>query len=738
MDKSEKYNHNRLNEFLPVKLIQKLNDDIINDKTSDYRTNNNFLRCVGIIYHHQIHKSYGLDGYVALGSSYWKKIFSRDYYIKVINPLLELNIIKRKDFGYRNSGLVGIRYRVNPELTDCECNIISYTQKGISNTQKEVDDEFQEFDELNAIPDKNFLVGIYTERALAWIEENMEKTCNKLLKLDYSDLFSDNKKIKYIEYIDGGTYNTSYGTIKSCKKHAHIIGKELFFFDDTFYIGDVDQFLSKRIELMKYFYKREISKVGVYPPKYNRSNTNLRVHNYLTNFPSSILQYITINSKTVVQLDLKTSQFLLFANLLNVYILKGEKGLLSLFKQKKNKIYLKKLIEILKQYQHQLPSVGVDINYPKSSENSTHDVTKFIRDVFFNDFYVVVKNILGLSERSLAKDEVFKLLFKKDSKQDDELTKLTKHYKVVMAIISEFKKIMPLETTTIAKSKQTDLKTNLRDVKTEKATKTLSDELIKQNELSNNFSVFLQCIEAEIFIDNILLPLRKQGVPCFTRHDSIVVANGYEDQVETFIKNVFEKFGFKYNHKFEDMWWEVFTYQEMEDSGMWDQDSDEDLKDLVMQYEDSYATTIEYQELTEFPTSKLTSFDEIQNLNSTLKNSETISIIDQHCNLEEPEDESEPEDDDMEDENDYLEDEDIEILERLEEIGIHEDYFDFIDPDFIVEILQLSILTDRQAGFLEVEIRNIQDGMSHFQKEANDVLMYLINYWNNYKKSMDG
>ena len=73
----------------------------------------------------------------------------------------------------------------------------------------------------------------------------------------------------------------------------------------------------------------------------------------------------------------------------------------------------------------------------------------------------------------------------------------------------------------------------------------------------SNFSVFLSCVEGELYVDNILKRLRDKGIPCFTRHDSVVVASGYDERSEVIAKQVFKDFGFKYNHKVEDKFWDL-------------------------------------------------------------------------------------------------------------------------------------------------------------------------------------
>jgi hypothetical protein len=88
-------------EYLPSKLIDKINLDIFNNDAYEYRTKNNFLRCIATIYFKQINEQHSLELYVPTGSAYWKSIFFGDYHEKVIQPLIELDIIQTRDFGCR-------------------------------------------------------------------------------------------------------------------------------------------------------------------------------------------------------------------------------------------------------------------------------------------------------------------------------------------------------------------------------------------------------------------------------------------------------------------------------------------------------------------------------------------------------------------------------------------------------------------------------------------------------------
>jgi len=192
----------------------------------------------------------------------------------------------------------------------------------------------------------------------------------------------------------------------------------------------------------------------------------------------------------------------------------------------------------------------------------------------------------------------------------------------------------------------------------------------------NNFSVFLQCIESEIFIDRILIPLREKGVPCFSRHDSIVVADTFAGEVEAFINNVFKDIGFMCNYKVEDKFWDVVDMRELEHSPVMDWLADQDLLETDFSIADS--------------------FEDID-------------------------------DDDMESDelNYYIDDEKLETCRKLLEIGLQDDYFEYVDVDTLEEITLLP-LTMADKNIIYDEIVNQRDGLSFFQDKTNTLLSDLI------------
>jgi hypothetical protein len=649
-------------EYLPFKLIQRINQEIFTDKRYEYRTKNNFLRCIGTIYFKQVNEHYGLEGYVPTGSAYWKQVFGNDYHEKVIQPLINLGIIEFLDFGYRNypnvntskgkeHGMVGIRYRINPKLTnEDEFATIEYIRKNnlpVLTAEEMVMNEGKELEYL-PVSQENLFISIDKQRATEWVEDNAEDICNQFLNTNIANELPENTLIPCHIYLDGGSFNIKYLPVKMAEFEALLQDKQLFFFKDAFYLADINTFLKYRISNLKYHYKHDISKIGTVPLIYRRSDKTLRITTNLTNFPSKILQFININNQTVVQFDLRTSQFLIFANLLNIYITKGDEALQGLFKHNQTKVFLIRFIAVLAEHRNMLPQTGVDIANTSLSQQSTSDVIRFIHDVFFNDFYAVIQKQFGFSERGSAKLVLFMLLFKRNTKSDKLIDTLKEHYPTVMAIIEGFK-------------------TKSKESKPEEDDKNPNDD-------TTNLSVFLQCVESEIFIDRILFPLRDMEVPCFTRHDSIVVAHEYANLVEDVIKSVFSEIGFKYNYKVEDKFWEVVDCAELENSPYSDYMADEDILN------------------TDYSVEK--SFDE-------------------------------PESDEI-NENDNIMDEQLkETCLRLQEIGIHDDYYQLVDADFLEEISNLP-LNQHEKIILMDEVINQRNGMAFFQESTNILIQKVV------------
>lgn len=583
MKNNKSANNNK--EYLPVILVNEIIKRIINNNSFEYRTVNNFIKCISTIYYHQVHEFSHLEYYVPLGSAYWKKVFKTHNYKNVIDPLIKMDIIQSKSFDnavqtiengdcdtddnhFKSSGSVEIRYRINPIFTDIdEYTTIRYINnnqsKAITSEYWNSEDDL-DFDWESLVIDGSSLhVSFDKEKSIQWVYDNASNICNEKLILDITNILPLKMKIEYKFQLSGGSYDTQYASIEKVKEIAGKWGRQVFLYDDTYFVANLDEFIVNRTRIILHHYIREINKISVLPLEDIRNKRNLRLYNHLVNFPSRLLPFVRLNNRTIVQLDLRTSQFLLFANLLNEYVRSGGEGLTSLFTKPQTKRPLKRLIAIMDSHKHLLPSVPIDISDSQSCKHSSNDVHRFIRDIFFKDFYEVVKQELQLPNRLTAKQVLFTLLFSPKVKADVLTKQLSETYPTVMSIIAGFK--------TPDKQKPEAIK-----------------KVSVHSDDTNNFPVFLQCIESEIYIDKILLPLRKKGIPCSSRHDSIMVVNGFEDEVEIFIRDVFQQLGFRYNQKVDDLFWEEFSFDELEEVGILQWHIDENELNTDLTFEESY------------------------------------------------------------------------------------------------------------------------------------------------------
>jgi hypothetical protein len=88
----------------------------------------------------------------------------------------------------------------------------------------------------------------------------------------------------------------------------------------------------------------------------------------------------------------------------------------------------------------------------------------------------------------------------------------------------------------------------------------------KKKHGDNQFSIMLQKIESEIFIDKIYHQVKKRNWFCFTKHDSLIVQKDYVEQVLSLMEHVLEQVGVEYRLKIEDGF--TFRYVNFEDKEM--------------------------------------------------------------------------------------------------------------------------------------------------------------------------
>ncbi|MCK7539781.1 MAG: hypothetical protein MZV63_57170 [Marinilabiliales bacterium] len=113
-------------EYLPKRVVNVLRNISANER--EFRTHDNYLLVVGLIYKHQMSDDASYLHFSPLSREYWR-ITIGSHYSQYVDTLLEEQVIQKDwvtyvdEFGY-SSRVMG--YRINPEYLQDECMVIRY------------------------------------------------------------------------------------------------------------------------------------------------------------------------------------------------------------------------------------------------------------------------------------------------------------------------------------------------------------------------------------------------------------------------------------------------------------------------------------------------------------------------------------------------------------------------------------------------------------------------------------
>ena len=113
-------------EYLPKRVVNVIRKITANDR--EFRTHDNYLLVVGLIYKHQMSDDASYLHYSPLSREYWRTTIG-SHYSQYIDTLVKEQLIQ-KDWvtyvdEYGNSSRV-LGYRINPEYLHDECTVIRY------------------------------------------------------------------------------------------------------------------------------------------------------------------------------------------------------------------------------------------------------------------------------------------------------------------------------------------------------------------------------------------------------------------------------------------------------------------------------------------------------------------------------------------------------------------------------------------------------------------------------------
>jgi hypothetical protein len=264
--------------------------------------------------------------------------------------------------------------------------------------------------------------------------------------------------------------------------------KELWIIIDRhkYYIDDLYTYMDRRQKRAIRFINDKVHNLtkGLYAPTISKSNG--RFNHTLSNLNSFALKYLRINGGPTITKDLTASQFTILVNLMA-----GS----PIFKQS---LYASNFP--FKEELNVFFNAGI-------CEHELQELKQKLKDPNF-DVYQVIADKTNV-HRVIAKNKMFTLLFNERPPRDKELT-----------------------------TKLPEFFANL-----EKVREAFRNAFGNSKEM---LPVFLQMVEAHIFVENIYQRMANEGIVGFTRHDSITIGDNPKDKdkLDKILQDVFFEIDF--------------------------------------------------------------------------------------------------------------------------------------------------------------------------------------------------
>jgi len=420
-------------------------------------------------------------------------------------------------------------FRINPSLLDGESIVVNTKKQNpslfarlypkqrrhfIKTINQLYIDDIALFDKihLELNPMRRFEDGLYfVERNFNDLMNSTDETPRKIV---YSKIRFKNQPIKVtkpkpIAYIEAYCNNIS-------KKHND--SYDIIIESDTAIVDKIDDYLVRKKENMEIDLKRKVAQIINKQFFAEISSSNGRLHTNFTSLNNQAIKYLRFKNEEgddefLNGLDLRSSQPTILANLLQ----KDELFINSL-KSSKNPELIRHLDFFLK--------LEIDATHGNQFLHACLEQGE-------NGFYEQLASTIELngdsdvntsSKRSIAKKEMMRVLFT-SSKFKSSLVDMEKVFPGVLQIIRQIKQAFEIEF----------------------------------NDDKNHFTLFLQLIEAYIFIEKVYLKFAEKDIPSFTKHDSILFPRNFEDYITndegyrvnvpsekiSIINDVFSDIGFK-------------------------------------------------------------------------------------------------------------------------------------------------------------------------------------------------
>jgi hypothetical protein len=328
-------------EYLPRGIAKVLKDITKCDR--EYRTHDNYLLIVGLIYLHQMSDDASYLHYSPLSREYWRTVLG-SHYSKYLNRLIKEQVVQRSwvlhiDDVDNTSRVIG--YRINPTFLQDDLTIVRYAGAISSSKSADILDTRANGNDLlikaGINPD---LIQMKKNQALSWISSDISKVVDTYLNNEYVNGVPKSLPVLVRIYAGGNDFFEIHVSVESAQKIAEEQRKKLLYYKDKFVIADLDKFKQIAMQNLTAYYNWQVKSFNPDSFNFSRNRNTLRVYSKLSSLPTALLPFIRINGDYIQQADLKCSQFTLFANLINYYLNHTGKELIAKFKKKQAKLFV--------------------------------------------------------------------------------------------------------------------------------------------------------------------------------------------------------------------------------------------------------------------------------------------------------------------------------------------------------------------------------------------------------------
>ena len=447
--------------------------------------------------------------YKPMSSSYIRdKLTTHPFYIKYFVTQLQENMkegkIEDKIFqtdGRYSPGFYALHYRINPRLLDgpakvyeveieleCLNDLFPEVLNHFNNSVRLIKPLMSKHDMAEKIQQQSHkmcLTSINGFSAVYWTNYEKDPT-------NGADVY----KLKAKVNLNGS--KTDYTPIEVIEKKInllnsasnnpdHILIVEINKKNKINYrVTQIDEFFERKKKRFTSLVNKKVDNViaGNWHPII--SSTNGRLNHGFTSINKFCIDFFSLDGEVIESYDLKSSQPTILANLL----IKNQKLLNSIRSSK-----FKKLNAFMEK--------NIDVFYLLNEGD-------WFKQFLNTDIYKSVGNELG-KNRAIAKKGMMMLFFTESGQYSP--------------LIKPLKKLFPEYLEALLAVKHS----------------------FKENHLSckKTFPVFLQLVEAHIFIEIIYPALAEAGIPALTKHDSILFPKSRYSEVEKIVADCFQKIGFR-------------------------------------------------------------------------------------------------------------------------------------------------------------------------------------------------